>query len=368
MNYVGDFPFGHTLVVIPFPTHKGDGTPITLAGTPAVTIYKDNTTTKSTTGVTLTVDLDSVTGSHVVKVDTSQDATFYAAGHDFVAKLSAGTVDGITVVGYIVGSFSVENRSALRPTVAGRTLDVAATGEAGIDLTNKLDTTGILPSAQAGASSGLSIVGSKMDLVDSPNVTGLAAIVAAIWDKALTGIAATGSIGKLIKDYLDAAISSRSTYAGGAVASVTAGVTVTTNNDKGGYSLSTAPPTAADIKTAIEGSEVLAMAADLPGEAPTVEAIDAQLSGVHGAGAWGTVAVTEHHAPAADDPILDENGDPIQGAEIYAYSDSDYGTLVAKATTDANGLWDLYFAAAGTYYIRCVMAGYEALEWEEIVT
>lgn len=39
---------------------------------------------------------------------------------------------------------------------------------------------------------------------------------------------------------LDAAVSSRSTYAGGAVASVTAGVTVTTNNDKTGYGLSSA--------------------------------------------------------------------------------------------------------------------------------
>lgn len=39
---------------------------------------------------------------------------------------------------------------------------------------------------------------------------------------------------------LDAAVSSRSTYAGGAVASVTAGVTVATNTDKSGYSLAAA--------------------------------------------------------------------------------------------------------------------------------
>ena len=40
-----------------------------------------------------------------------------------------------------------------------------------------------------------------------------------------------------IWDRVDAAISSRSTYAGGAVASVTAGVTVATNSDKSGYSI-----------------------------------------------------------------------------------------------------------------------------------
>jgi hypothetical protein len=50
---------------------------------------------------------------------------------------------------------------------------------------------------------------------------------------------------------LDAAVSSRSTFAGGAVASVTAAVTVGTNNDKTGYSLATPPPTTAAIATAV---------------------------------------------------------------------------------------------------------------------
>jgi hypothetical protein len=52
-------------------------------------------------------------------------------------------------------------------------------------------------------------------------------------------------------DNLDAAVSSRSTYAGGPVASVSAPVTVGSNTDKGGYSLATAPPTAAAIATAV---------------------------------------------------------------------------------------------------------------------
>jgi hypothetical protein len=42
-----------------------------------------------------------------------------------------------------------------------------------------------------------------------------------------------------------------SSYAGGAVASVTAAVTVGTNNDKTGYSLATAPPTVAAIADAV---------------------------------------------------------------------------------------------------------------------
>lgn len=57
----------------------------------------------------------------------------------------------------------------LRPTVTGRTLDVAATGEAGIDLTNKLDTAGILPTVAAGAENGLPILSAA--LATSANVT-----------------------------------------------------------------------------------------------------------------------------------------------------------------------------------------------------
>ena len=50
---------------------------------------------------------------------------------------------------------------------------------------------------------------------------------------------------------IDATISSRSTFAGGAVASVTDPVTVATNNDKTGYALATAPPTASEVATQV---------------------------------------------------------------------------------------------------------------------
>ena len=55
---------------------------------------------------------------------------------------------------------------------------------------------------------------------------------------------------------LDATVSSRSTYAGGAVASVTNPVTVGTNNDKAGYSLSVSPPTAGQIADAVLDEDV----------------------------------------------------------------------------------------------------------------
>lgn len=135
MSYRGDYAPAST-VVFNFNTASfSDGSPITLAGTPALSVYK-NSTTESTTGITLTVDYDSRTGMHHVVIDTSADGTFYAAGNDFDVVITTGTVGGTSVVGRVVGGFSLDNRSALRPTTAGRTLDVTATGGAGIDWGN----------------------------------------------------------------------------------------------------------------------------------------------------------------------------------------------------------------------------------------
>jgi len=123
--YLGDFAAGVTVRGF-FNTRKADGTPITLAGTPTLAVYKDGGTTESTTGVTLTVDFDSRTGLHLFAIDTSD--AFYASGSDFRIVITAGTVDLISVVGVKVGEFSINNRSALRPTTAGRTITVDATG------------------------------------------------------------------------------------------------------------------------------------------------------------------------------------------------------------------------------------------------
>jgi len=91
-----------------FSTHKADGTPITLAGTPALSVYKDDNDTQTTTGVTLSVDDDGVTGMHTVKIDTSD--AFYAVGSDYSVVITTGTVDSVSVVGTVLATFSIENR------------------------------------------------------------------------------------------------------------------------------------------------------------------------------------------------------------------------------------------------------------------
>lgn len=134
MKYIGDFRLGDTFDT-KFTTVNTSGVPTTLAGTPAVSAYNGNSTTQSTTGITLTVDFDSVTGLHNVRV-VATSGNGYATATNYQLVITTGTVGGSSVVGYVIAEFSIENRSALRPTTAARTLDVSSGGEAGLDWAN----------------------------------------------------------------------------------------------------------------------------------------------------------------------------------------------------------------------------------------
>ena len=136
MKHLGDYDAGGTLHS-KFTTYRpSTGAPFTLAGTPALSVYKDGSVTQSTAGITLTTDFDGLAGLHHVAIDTSADGTFYSAGSHFEIVITTGTVDSVSVVGSCVASFSLRKDSALKPTVAARTLDVSATGEAGLDWAN----------------------------------------------------------------------------------------------------------------------------------------------------------------------------------------------------------------------------------------
>ena len=57
-NYVGDYAPGSTVRCSFGTVQPSTGASFALAGTPAVSVYKDGGTTESTTGVTLTASLD----------------------------------------------------------------------------------------------------------------------------------------------------------------------------------------------------------------------------------------------------------------------------------------------------------------------
>jgi len=138
MKHLGDFDLGTVLRDL-FTTYSPNtGAPSTLGGGsgPSVAVYKDGGTGQSSAGVTLTLDFDGVAGLNLLVIDTSADGTFYSSGGHFNAVVLNGSVDGVSVVGACVFSFDLRKDSALKPTTAGRTLDVSATGEAGLDWAN----------------------------------------------------------------------------------------------------------------------------------------------------------------------------------------------------------------------------------------
>lgn len=113
--YLGDFAAAAT-VHFTWDTSGADGASITRATNGTVSVYKNNGTTQSTSGVTDTEDFDSLTGVHACTIDLSSDGTFYSAGANFSVVLSGATIDGQTV-NATLAHFSIENRANLSAAI-----------------------------------------------------------------------------------------------------------------------------------------------------------------------------------------------------------------------------------------------------------
>jgi len=108
-SYVGDYAVGDT-VRIKFNATDAAGV-LTAITTPTVKCYKDDDGTESTAGITLTEGFDSRTGLYSAIIDTTADGTFYSKGSAFELVLTAGSVGLVSVVGTVVGHFSLANRT-----------------------------------------------------------------------------------------------------------------------------------------------------------------------------------------------------------------------------------------------------------------
>lgn len=127
-RHLGDFNTG-SVVYDKFSTiQPSTGAPFTLAGSPVLSVYKDNSTSESVAGVTLTPDFDGRTGLNHIAINTAADGTFYSAGSFFTMVLTAGTVDGVSTTGFVVGAFTLDKTSALKPATADRKLVIDANG------------------------------------------------------------------------------------------------------------------------------------------------------------------------------------------------------------------------------------------------
>ncbi len=137
ISYLGDFAEDNTVYIM-FNTFSSDdpsaSCTITNFVNTDVHIHKDDGLTQrnNAAGITVSVDFDGITGSHMVKIDTSDNtvAGFWVVGHEYFVRIEGTTIDGATI-NSVIGQFSIENRynevdvvkwlgtAAATPTVAG---------------------------------------------------------------------------------------------------------------------------------------------------------------------------------------------------------------------------------------------------------
>lgn len=201
--YQGDIRLGDTLD-FKFTTRQASGAPTTLAGTPVLSCYVSNNTTEITAGITLTADFDSRTGLNHVRIVASS-GNGYATASNYDVVITTGTVNSVSVVSEVIGSFSIENRSALMPTTAARTIAVDASGRALSDIdtikTNAVVNGGTItfPTNATLASTTNITAGTITTVTTVTNQLTAAAIATGIWQDATAGdFTAANSIGKSI--------------------------------------------------------------------------------------------------------------------------------------------------------------------------
>src|SRR3990167_5400981 len=154
------------------------GAPTTLAGTPVVSAYPGNSTTQLTAGITLTVDFDTVTGLHNVRV-VATAANGYAASTDYALVITTGTVGGVSVVGEVVGEFTT-SRTASAVDLANGTDGLGAI---------KADTAAILVDTGTTLDAALAVVDANVDAILVDTGTTLQAELDAIQAAVITNAA-----------------------------------------------------------------------------------------------------------------------------------------------------------------------------------
>ena len=259
-------------IEIYFETFASTGAPVAPSSaftTSDFAIYKNGSATaKATTnGLTVTSPFNSETGCHLLVIDTSNDtgdSGFWTTGARYQVKFNtAKTVDSKSIDGRSVprGSFGIQSEYMRGTDSAALASGVTVTAIGANVITaasiadNAIDTATFAAGATLPRVTLVDTCSVNSDMRGTDNAALAAtALSTVVWTGTLaTNLATTNTT---VSTNLNATISSRmasytqptgflaatfpatvSSYSGGAVASVTAGVTVTTNNDKTGYSL-----------------------------------------------------------------------------------------------------------------------------------
>ncbi len=135
------------------------GVPTVLAGSPALSVLESNNATPITSGVSLQTDRASVVGLNQATI-VATAANGYEAGKSYSVYISAGTVGGVSVIGEVVGQFTIQAAAAFTRIGAPSGASIAADLLAIDNLVDGLESTIGTP---AGASVSADIAAMKVD-------------------------------------------------------------------------------------------------------------------------------------------------------------------------------------------------------------
>ena len=91
----------------PFTTRAfATGVPTVLSGTPVLSVLEENNATPITSGVSVSVDRASVVGLNEATI-VATAANGYENGKSYGIYISTGTVGGVSVIGEVVGNFTI---------------------------------------------------------------------------------------------------------------------------------------------------------------------------------------------------------------------------------------------------------------------
>ena len=169
-----DYTVGDTVHFM-FTTRKfSTGAPFLLGGTPVISAYENEGLTQITAGITLGVDHDTVTGLNLITVVAS-GANGFESGKDYHLVITTGTVDSVSVVGEVVGRFTL-GRSA-----------------AAVDLANGTDGLGALKTLIDTADTVVDAIKAKTDSLNFTVAGQVDSNIQYVNDVAVTGTGAAGN-------------------------------------------------------------------------------------------------------------------------------------------------------------------------------
>lgn len=124
-DYLGDLIATGVSVQHKFMTVNASGAPTTLGDSPSLILYVNASVSGVASGLSGTFDFDGRTGLNHVRLLVTTSVTGIAAGNEYQIVVATGSVSGVSLNGYPVCAFSLQNRVS-NANVTSSTMNIGA--------------------------------------------------------------------------------------------------------------------------------------------------------------------------------------------------------------------------------------------------